>query len=61
MSEEGDDLFMDARRYWLVDPLDGTKDFITANAEFTVNIALVDGGRPVLGVVFESALRELYA
>ena len=61
VSEEGDDLFMDARRYWLVDPLDGTKDFITANDEFTVNIALVDGGRPVLGVVFESALRELYA
>lgn len=61
VSEEGDDLFMDARRYWLVDPLDGTKDFITANDEFTVNIALVDGGRPVLGVVFESALRDLYA
>jgi 3'(2'), 5'-bisphosphate nucleotidase len=61
VSEEGDDLFMDARRYWLVDPLDGTKDFIAANDEFTVNIALIDGGRPVLGVVFAPALRELYA
>lgn len=39
------------RRYWLVDPLDGTKEFIKRNGEFTVNIALIDGGRPVLGVV----------
>ena len=59
--EEGDGLFMDARRYWLVDPLDGTKDFIAANDEFTVNIALIDKDRPVLGVVFAPALRELYA
>ena len=61
VSEEGDDLFMDARRYWLVDPLDGTKDFIAENDEFTVNVALIDDGRPVLGVVFAPALRELYA
>ena len=38
-------------RYWLVDPLDGTKEFVNRNDEFTVNIALIDGGRPVLGVV----------
>jgi len=38
-------------RYWLVDPLDGTKEFIKKNGEFTVNIALIDGHRPVLGVV----------
>jgi 3'(2'), 5'-bisphosphate nucleotidase len=38
-------------RYWLVDPLDGTREFIKRNGEFTVNIALIDGGRPMLGVV----------
>ncbi len=38
-------------RFWLVDPLDGTKEFLKRNGEFTVNIALVDRGRPVLGVV----------
>ena len=38
-------------RYWLVDPLDGTKEFVNRNGEFTVNIALIDNGRPVLGVV----------
>ena len=37
--------------YWLIDPLDGTKEFVNRNGEFTVNIALIDGGRPVLGVV----------
>jgi 3'(2'), 5'-bisphosphate nucleotidase len=39
------------RRFWLVDPLDGTKEFVKRNGEFTVNIALVEGGRAVLGVV----------
>jgi 3'(2'), 5'-bisphosphate nucleotidase len=39
------------QRYWLIDPLDGTKEFVNRNGEFTVNIALVDGGRPVLGIV----------
>jgi 3'(2'), 5'-bisphosphate nucleotidase len=38
-------------RYWLIDPLDGTKEFVNRNGEFTVNIALVDSNRPVLGVV----------
>ena len=61
VSEEGNDLLMDARCYWLVDPLDGTKDFIAANDEFTVNIALIDEGQPVLGVVFAPALDEMYA
>ncbi|MHB8623140.1 MAG: 3'(2'),5'-bisphosphate nucleotidase CysQ [Sulfuricaulis sp.] len=40
------------KRYWLVDPLDGTKEFIHRNGEFTVNVALIDGHRPVLGVVY---------
>ena len=39
------------RRYWLVDPLDGTKEFVNRNGEFTVNIALIEDGTPVLGVV----------
>ena len=38
-------------RYWLIDPLDGTREFVNRNGEFTVNIALIDGHRPVLGVV----------
>lgn len=42
----------DWRRFWLVDPLDGTKEFINRNGEFTVNIALIEGDRPVLGVVY---------
>ena len=48
-------------RFWLVDPLDGTKEFINRNGEFTVNIALVEHGRPVLGVVFAPALDRLFA
>ncbi len=47
-------------RFWLVDPLDGTKEFIKATDEFTVNIALVDCGRPVLGVVHAPALDRTY-
>ncbi|MES1942786.1 3'(2'),5'-bisphosphate nucleotidase [Salinisphaera sp. PC39] len=39
------------RRYWLIDPLDGTKEFIKRNGQFTVNIALIEDGEPVLGVV----------
>jgi len=39
------------QRYWLVDPLDGTKEFVNRNGEFTVNIALIDSNRPVFGVV----------
>ncbi len=46
-------------RYWLVDPLDGTREFIKRNDEFTVNIALVENGRPVFGVVYAPALDEL--
>lgn len=45
-------------RYWLVDPLDGTREFVKRNGEFTVNIALIDGDRPVLGVVHAPALGE---
>ncbi len=48
------------RRFWLVDPLDGTKEFLKHNGEFTVNIALIEDGRPVLGVVYAPALDVLY-
>lgn len=48
------------KRYFLVDPLDGTREFIKRNGEFTVNIALIDGGVPVFGVVFAPALGEIY-
>ena len=48
-------------RFWLVDPLDGTKEFIGRNGEFTVNIALVQDGVPVLGVVFAPALGRMFA
>jgi 3'(2'), 5'-bisphosphate nucleotidase len=48
-------------RFWLVDPLDGTKEFVSRNGEFTVNIALVEQGGPVLGVVFAPALGRLFA
>jgi 3'(2'), 5'-bisphosphate nucleotidase len=50
----------DWRRFWLVDPLDGTKEFIKRRAEFTVNIALIDDGEPVFGVVLAPALDLLY-
>jgi 3'(2'), 5'-bisphosphate nucleotidase len=48
-------------RFWLVDALDGTREFINRNGEFTVNIGLVDQGYPVLGVVYAPALDALYA
>ncbi len=48
------------QRYWLVDPLDGTREFIKRNGEFTVNIALVDNGRPVLGIVYAPVLGVYY-
>ena len=46
--------------FWLVDPLDGTKEFLSGNGEFTVNIALIAKGEPVLGVVFAPALAQCW-
>jgi 3'(2'), 5'-bisphosphate nucleotidase len=48
------------KRYWLVDPLDGTKEFLSRNGEFTVNLALIENGKPVLGVVHAPALKRTY-
>ena len=47
-------------KYWLIDPLDGTKEFINKNGEFTVNIALIENNKPVLGVIFVPVLSTLY-
>jgi 3'(2'), 5'-bisphosphate nucleotidase len=47
-------------RFFLVDPLDGTKEFISKNGEFTVNIGLIEKGAPVMGVVYAPALNELF-
>lgn len=64
LSEEGAHLPFEARkewrRLWVVDPLDGTKEFIKRNGEFTVNIALVEDGVPVLGVIYVPVTRDLY-
>ena len=47
-------------KYWLVDPLDGTKEFIKQNGEFTVNIALIESNKPILGVIFTPVKFDLY-
>ena len=60
VSEEDDDLALGFDRYWIIDPLDGTKEFLAATDEFTVNIALVEDGRPVLGAVFAPACDDLF-
>lgn len=64
VSEEGKELSFATRsqftRFWLVDPLDGTKEFIKRNGDFTVNIALVEAGKPILGVVYVPVTNELF-
>lgn len=64
LSEEGRDVPFDERRrwplFWMVDPLDGTKEFVGRNGEFTVNIALIGGGEPLLGLVYAPVPDVLY-
>lgn len=64
ISEENKEIpFAERRHYthcWIIDPLDGTKEFIRRNDEFTVNIALIRDGRPILGVVYAPVLDEMY-
>jgi 3'(2'), 5'-bisphosphate nucleotidase len=64
LSEEGKSIpYADRKNWtqlWIVDPIDGTKEFIKRNGEFTVNIALIENQRPELGVIFVPALGELY-
>lgn len=64
LSEEGKHLPYEERkewgRFWLVDPLDGTKEFIKRNGEFTVNIALIENGTPIMGVIYVPVKDVLY-
>lgn len=64
LSEEGENIDYEVRknwnRFWLIDPLDGTKEFLRRNGEFTVNIALIDNCQPVLGVIYAPVTGELY-
>jgi 3'(2'), 5'-bisphosphate nucleotidase len=64
ISEEGKEIAYDQRKtwktFWLVDPLDGTKEFIKRNGQFTVNIALVENQLPVLGIIYAPATDVLY-
>lgn len=64
ISEENKQVSYEERKnheyFWLVDPLDGTKEFIKKNGEFTVNIALIHNQRPVLGIVYVPAKDELF-
>lgn len=64
LSEESKEIPFEQRRswkrFWLVDPLDGTKEFLRRNGEFTVNIALMQDGRPILGVVYAPAIDRMY-
>lgn len=64
LSEEGKTIPYTERkhweRFWMVDPLDGTKEFIKRNGEFTVNIALIESGVPVMGVIYVPVKQTLY-
>ena len=64
LSEEGRSIPFDERsswrRFWMVDPLDGTKEFVKRNGEFTVNIALIEDGQAVGGVIYVPVKNELY-
>jgi 3'(2'), 5'-bisphosphate nucleotidase len=64
LSEEGEEIPYQTRKqwkkFWLVDPLDGTKEFIRRNDEFTVNIALIEGQVPVMGVVYAPSMDLMY-
>lgn len=64
LSEESKEIPFEQRqpwtRFWLVDPLDGTKEFLKRNDEFTVNIALMENAHPILGVVYAPAIDKMY-
>ncbi|WP_455372616.1 3'(2'),5'-bisphosphate nucleotidase CysQ family protein, partial [Limibacillus halophilus] len=59
--EEGKTPDLSGGRFWLVDPLDGTKEFLSRNGEFTVNIALIENGEPIAGVVHAPAMAMTWA
>ena len=65
LSEEGRSIPYSERKdwdyFWMIDPLDGTKEFIKKNGEFTVNIALIHANKPVLGIVYPPVLNQMYS
>ena len=65
ISEENNQIIFEERKNWnqcwIVDPVDGTKEFVKRNGEFTVNIALVENGKPILGVIYVPAEKTLFA
>ena len=60
ISEEGEIVALDSKRFFLIDPLDGTKEFISRNGDFTVNIALIENRKPIAGVIYTPAHQKLY-
>ncbi len=64
LSEEGASVTFDQRKnwefFWMIDPLDGTKEFIKKNGEFTVNIALINDNKSIMGVVYTPVTKDLY-
>ena len=60
ISEESDQHYTLEKKYWLIDPLDGTKEFINKNGEFTINIALIENEYPVIGFVFSPITQTMY-
>ena len=64
ISEEEKEVSYETRKnydaYWLIDPLDGTKEFVKRNGEFTVNIALIKAGVPIMGIVYAPVIETLY-
>lgn len=64
LSEEGKEIPYNERKnwnqFWMVDPLDGTKEFVKRNGEFTVNIALIENGKTILGVIYVPVTKALY-
>ena len=64
LSEEGKTIDYDIRKQWkklwVIDPIDGTKEFVKRNGEFTVNISLIENQKPILGVIYAPVLKDLY-
>src|SRR5690348_11542721 len=64
LSEEGQEISYSQRkhwqRFWLIDPLDGTKEFLNRNGEFTVNIALIENNNPILGIIHIPVQKTTY-
>ena len=64
LSEEGSEIpYLERRNweyFWLIDPLDGTKEFVKRNGEFTVNNAMIHNGKPIIGVIYVPVKKELY-